>query len=389
MNKIVALLFEKILLNPVTSLKNRLFFSSVGLDLANLDGSFSKELYSFYKKMIDGDVGMVIIGNSSVSPVSKLHEKGLAIYNKTHAEALRSIISYAEMNNALLVVQLQHYGAQGSSQQTGLPLFSPSGRHCKSMSKKYPDDKVTEMTLGNIIQVIDEFANAATLVKEVGGKAIQIQAGNGYLLSSFLSPYTNKRSDDYGGNEENRGRLLIEVIEEIKRRTNNELMIFVRLGIDDCFDENIGLKPQHMEYIVGKLESLGVTGVECSMCIGETFHRFLRGYDENIKKRLFDGAGLIKTFTSTMNVGCTGLVNSIQNAEYLIKKYRLDYIGMARGLLANPNLIPEYRANIIGDSCRFDGYCFRDKSNPDLDRVYCCVNPDYLRDSKIKYGDIQ
>lgn len=378
-------LFDGLQVNKNITLKNRLFFSSVGLDLATEDGLFSDALYSFYKDMIDGGMGMVKIGNSTVSPTSRLHAAGLALYNSKHAKALEPIINYAAEKDVLLVIQLQHYGSQGSTKHTGVPLLSPSGQYCKKMTRKFPDDTIMAMSLESVRQVINEFAIAAMLVKQAGGKAIQIQAGNGYLISSFLSPYTNHRCDDYGGNDRNRGRILIEIIQEIQLRTNNELAIFVRLGIDDCFDEDIGQKPEFMRCIVEEMEKLGVAGIECSICIGETFGRFLNGYDQSIKNRLFEGAMLIKSFTSTIPVGCTGLVRSIDDAGSLLQQYKLDYIGMARGLLADPKLLPKYNANVPGNVCRFDGYCFRDKSNPELDRVYCCVNPDYLRNPLIKY----
>ncbi|MEW6484876.1 MAG: NADH:flavin oxidoreductase [Pseudomonadota bacterium] len=378
-------LFSGLQINQGIFLNNRLFFSSVGLDLANEDGSFSDELYSFYKNMIDGEMGMVNIGNSTVSPTSRLHATGLALYNSKHAKGLEPIISYAAQKNVLLVIQLQHYGAQGSSRRTGTPLLSPSGQHCKKMARKFPDDAVAVMSQEQITDVINDFAHAATLVKKAGGKAVQIQAGNGYLISSFLSPYTNHRDDEYGGSDKNRGRILFEIINEIQLRTNNELTVFVRLGIDDCFDEDVGQKPHFMKFIVQELERLGVAGIECSLCIGETFNRFLNGYDQSIKNRLFEGSKLIKTYTTKIPVGCTGLVSSIDDAESLLKQYKLDYIGMARALLADPKLLPKYKENIQGHICRFDGYCFRDKSNPELDRVYCCVNPEYLRNPLIKY----
>lgn len=378
-------LFDGLQINQKIHLKNRLFFSSVGLDLANEDGNFSDQLYSFYKNMIDGEMGMVTIGNSTVSPTSRLHATGLALYNSEHAKALKPIIDYAAQKNVLLVIQLQHYGAQGSSLCTGVPLLSPSGQRCKNMARKFPGEAVVVMSREHIRHVVNDFAHAATLVKQAGGKAVQIQAANGYLLSSFLSPYTNQRDDEYGGSDMNRARILFEIIREIQLRTKNELEIFVRLGIDDCFDEDMGQKPQLMKLIVQRLEKLGVAGIECSICIGETFNRFLSGYDQAIKNRLFEGARLIKTYASTIPVGCTGLVRTIDDAESLLQHYKLDYIGMARALLADPMLLPKYNKNVQGHVCRFDGYCFRDKSNPNLDRVYCCVNPDYLRNPLIKY----
>ncbi|OCG21769.1 oxidoreductase [Gilliamella sp. App4-10] len=367
------------------SIKNRLFLSSIGLDLANHSGECSDELINFYKKIIDGGVGMIKIGNSTVSPFSHLHERGLALYELKHAQALKPIFEYAHEKNALVVVQLQHYGAQGSSKYTGCPLLSPSGQFCQKMKKKFPEDSVIAMSSNDIETVIEEFAHSAWLVQQAGGKAIQIQAANGYLISSFLSPYTNKRVDDYGGTPQKRSLILIKIIKAIQAKTNNNLSIFVRLGIDDCFDNGEGQKPEYLQEVIRDLEQLNIDGIECSMCVGETFHRFLSGYHQDIKDRIFSGASIIKSFTTKIPVGCTGLVSSIADAEELLQRYKIDYIGMSRALFADPRLLPKFFENSKVNACRFDGFCFQDKSNPKLDQVYCCVNPDYLRDPQTKY----
>lgn len=367
------------------SIKNRLFLSSIGLDLATPSGECSGELINFYKKIIDGGVGMIKIGNSTVSPSSRLHERGLALYELKHAQALKPIFEYAQEKNTLVVVQLQHYGAQGSSKYTGSPLLSPSGQFCPKMKKKFPDDRVIAMSLNDIETVIEEFAHSAWLVQQAGGKAIQIQAANGYLISSFLSPYTNKRGDDYGGDPQKRSLILMQIIKAIQLKTNNDLSIFVRLGIDDCFDNGEGQKPEYLQEVIHDLEQLNIDGIECSMCVGETFNRFFNGYHQEIKDRIFSGASIIKSFTTKIPIGCTGLVSSIADAEDLLQKNKIDYIGMSRALFADPRLLPKFYEKSKVNACRFDGFCFQDKSNPKLDQVYCCVNPDYLRDPQIKY----
>ncbi|MEO4091748.1 NADH:flavin oxidoreductase [Acinetobacter pittii] len=365
--------------------KNRIFLSSIGLDLADEDGKCSVELVDFYKKIIDGSVGMVKIGNATVSSSSRLHKRGLGLFTLEHVNALKPIIDYGNEKNSLIVIQLQHYGAQGSSQYTSSPLLSPSGKSCSRMMNKFPHDQVIEMTTNDIENVINEFIYAAWLVYQAGGKAIQIQAANGYLISSFLSPYTNQRTDEYGGSPQKRGLILKKIIEGINIKTKGKLHIFVRLGIDDGFDNDIGQKPEYLQSLIKELENLNVSGIECSICIGETFHKFLQGFNLKIKQRLFAGARTIKSYTKKIPVGCTGLVTSIEDAENLLKEYNLDYIGMARALFADPQLLNKFYQKIPVNHCKFEGFCFRDKSNPILDRVYCCVNPDYLRNSEIKY----
>lgn len=361
------------------NLPNRIFFASMGLGMANSNGGFSQDLLNFYSDIMDGGCNLSFLANASVSPSSRLGKGGLCLYNEEQADSLIPIFNLANTKNCIVGVQLQHYGGQGSV-INDFPLLTPSGTSCKKYSNQNQSHNIKAMDQNEINEVINQFANSAELAMNAGAKLIQLQASNGYLLSSFLSPYTNSRNDIYGGSEENRARLLLEVIAAISKRTKDQLTITVRLGIDDRLGKD-GLQPHLLIKTVRLLEQAGIGAIECSMCINETFKDFLK-YSKEMDEYLCSGVKLIKSKTS-LPVGFAGFVDSLDKAERLITEGVADFIGMTRALFADNELISKTLAgkdNLI-DRCLWDGNCFKDKSNPNFGRVYCCVNPKYLRPS--------
>jgi 2,4-dienoyl-CoA reductase-like NADH-dependent reductase (Old Yellow Enzyme family) len=365
-------------------LKNRVYLAPIGLDMADDGGGMSDELAQFYRDVVDGGSAMVVLGNSSIDPSTRLHKRGLCLHDEAHARRLAPLIAYGAARDCPIVIQLQHYGAQGSSRFTGLPLLAPS------MPKKQPQRRSGEYRTLRIMDVHDiaavrrQFANAARLAQSAGAEMIQLQASNGYLLGSFLSPYTNRREDAYGGSAIRRARFLLEVVDDIQVTTRGGVDISVRLGIDDCLGSE-GQEPHLLGGVVRALERVGVAAIMCSMTIGETFHHLIQPTPE-MRRRLIEGVRHIRAHTSAP-VGFAGFTATIAQAETLLAERTADLIGMTRAIFADNDIVAKSLAghqNAV-HACDYDGNCFRDKTNPALDRVYCCVNPKYKRPAHIRY----
>jgi len=337
---------------PDIHLKNRVYFAPMGIDAASPDGGFSDEMLGFYQGIVDGGCGMVILGNSAIDASTRLQERGLCLYNESQAEALRPIIEYGRSNDCEIVVQLQHYGAQGGCQLTNEPVLSPSGVACRRMAKT-PGYRVKTMLISDIEAVRQQFIRAARLAKHAGARLVQLQASNGYLL---------------GGDSSRRLKLLIEVISDILNDVA-DLHVSVRIGIDDCVEQG-GQTPDQIASVIHQLEDAGALIHKTS----ESEHR------------LHDGVRMIRNATE-LPLGFAGFVNDLDAAERAMDDVGVDLVGMTRALFADNDLVRktiEGQANQI-NGCLYDGNCFKDKSNPSLDRVYCCVNPKYKRPASIQY----
>lgn len=374
--------FERIL-SPLKvrghQLKNRLFFAPMGLDLANRDGTFSEDMTRFYSGIVDGGCGFVLLSNASVSPDSILQPNGLRLHNETQAASLQKIIRYAGQAGAHIGIQLQHYGGQGVTTYTrGKELLTPSGVACAALRKKDSRYRVRAMSEEDIETVKMQFINSARLAEQAGAKLIQLQASNGYLLGSFQSPATNLRTDKYGGNAIARGRFLLEVITGIRRHISHETMLSLRLGVDDYIGEE-GTQPHDFEALVPLYQQAGVDFFEISICTADTFS-VMSGDSPEVSARMQAASRVIKRY-SNVPVGFAGLVKSIEQAEEILRSDTADFVGMARALFADNELLLktiEGRQEEI-NWCLWDGKCFKDKHNPRYQRVYCCVNPKYKR----------
>ncbi|MBB5409776.1 2,4-dienoyl-CoA reductase-like NADH-dependent reductase (Old Yellow Enzyme family) [Paraburkholderia sp. HC6.4b] len=374
---------ESISLGRRLRLKNRLYFAPMGIDAAEHSGCASSELINFYEGIIAGGAGMVVLGNASIDSNTRLQVRGLCLHDDAHMAALRPLFVKGRRQQCEVVVQLQHYGAQGNTALSGGVLLSPSGVPCARAQGKDPGYRTVEMTLSNIATVRRQFVTAAGRAQLAGARMVQLQASNGYLLSSFISPYTNRRTDAYGGDPGRRMRLLCEVIADI-RHAYPAMEVSVRLGIDDGLPEG-GQRPELIAPQLAMLDQLDVAAIELSMTVGETFHQLLQPSD-SVRARLANGIRVIRAATR-LPLGFAGFVADLADAEKARAELGVDLVGMSRALFADNELILKTLQGRDHEihRCRFDGNCFKDKSNAALDRVYCCVNPRYRRPSHIRY----
>jgi len=358
---------------------SRLFFAPMGIDMANHDGSFSEGLREFYAGIADGGCRFLVLSNATVSRDSILQPRGLRMYEEKHAASVASFIAECRAKDVLVGVQLQHYGGQAiTTYVRGQALLTPSAVPTNSFRKVDPRYRVRAMTTDDIATVKRQFVDAARLCVSAGARLIQLQASNGYLLSSFLSPNTNRRDDGYGGGPRERARMLIELVGELRAAVGADTILSVRLGVDDCIGPE-GSVAEDFETVIPLLEAAGVDLLEVSICTSDTFKK-LNDNSQGMDLYLREQVRKIRSY-SQVPVGFAGFVDSLATAEALVADGSADMVGMARAIFADNELINKTlqgREHEI-HRCLWDGKCFKDKANPKYSRVYCCVNPKYLR----------
>jgi 2,4-dienoyl-CoA reductase-like NADH-dependent reductase (Old Yellow Enzyme family) len=234
------------------------------------------------------------------------------------------------------------------------------------------------MSVDDIVMVQQQFADAARLCRDTGARLVQLQASNGYLLSSFLSPHTNQRIDLYGGDAIARARMVIETVQAVRVALGDDVVLSLRLGIDDGLGES-GTQPADLAEVIPLLEDAGVDMIEASFYVADTFHK-LAGRTPEMLAKLYAQVAEVRSYCR-VPLGFAGFVDGLPACEALLTDGVADMVGMARALFADNDLILktiEHRDAEI-HHCLWDGKCFKDKYNPRFDRVYCCVNPRYLR----------
>jgi 2,4-dienoyl-CoA reductase-like NADH-dependent reductase (Old Yellow Enzyme family) len=373
-------LFEPIKINNI-EFKNRIYFPPFGVDLADEEGNATDELIDFYVDIAKSGCGLVILSNASVSFDSQLNKNGLKIFSKSHMTSLKNLVKKLRSYDVKVGIALHHYGRQGVTSDKCKAVLAPSSIPCSSTMRKDPNYKIKEMTLEDIERVKNDYKRAVEISAEADFDVVMLQASGGYLLNNFLSSYTNLRNDEYGGSEENRSRFLVEIIESARNILKDNKALFLRLGVDDCLEDNKGLKPIDFNNLIPKFEKYGVDVFTVALGIAENVSKIYSWSNENANY-IRNTTKIIKSY-SRVPIGFEGFTDSLEIGEELIVGGISDFVGVGRALFADNELIYKLlndKKNI--NKCKWDLNCLRDKKNSEFNRVYCCVNPKYKRPEK-------
>ncbi|CAN7625307.1 FAD-dependent oxidoreductase [Phenylobacterium sp. LjRoot219] len=237
-------------------LKNRLFQTAMGTNLAHHDGTISEESIAFYAARAAGGAALVTMGAVGVAyPRGQVQAGQVGISDDRFLPGLKRMTDAIHRNGGRISAQLHHGGTSAvCDMAAGRPIPVPSMPQPQASSGKsvkdsmFPEEKALsplphsfppivfkEMDDGDIADLIENFADAATRAVEAGFDAIELHAAHTYLLHSFISPAENRRTDKYGGSAENRARLMKEVIEAIRARVGRAFPVLCKLNAAEFF----------------------------------------------------------------------------------------------------------------------------------------------------------
>jgi 2,4-dienoyl-CoA reductase-like NADH-dependent reductase (Old Yellow Enzyme family) len=269
-------LFEKTAIKSM-ELKNRLVRSATVERMCDDGGLPTQDLFGLYGRLAKGGVGLIITGMTYVSTDGKTFSTGSAgIDTDESVAAWRALTDHVHGlgTGVKIAMQIAHGGRQTSRAATGTHPIAPS-------AVKDASSFVTprEMTEDDIERTVEAFARAAKRVKESGFDAVQIHGGHGYLVNEFLSPYTNRRTDRWGGSLENRMRFVTEIYTRSRKLVGNDFPILIKISAYDHMIKK-GKKGVAIDEAVRTAEALaamGIDGIEVSCGIAEDGMSTLRG----------------------------------------------------------------------------------------------------------------
>lgn len=282
-----------------------------------------------------GGAGLVISEATAVAPEGRITGDDLGIWKDEHVAGLKQITAFLEEQGSVPGIQLAHAGRKASTtspwkggefvseEDGGWQTVAPSAI---AFNEENPSPSALDSD--GIKKLIADFREAAKRALEAGFKVAEIHAAHGYLLHQFLSPLSNKRTDDYGGSFENRSRLVLEVTGAVRSVWPEELPLFVRISATDWVDG--GWNEDESVRLAKLLKENGVDLIDCSSG-GLVPHaqipvkkKYQVGFAERIKAE-----GDILT-------GAVGLITEPEEAEEILSKGQADLILLARELLRNP-----------------------------------------------------
>lgn len=254
-------LFDPLALPNGSTIPNRIAKAAMEENMADADHAPSEHLLRLYQAWAEGGAGLLISGNVMVDSRAMTGPGGVVLEDDTHLARFERWARVGRAKGAQFWLQINHPGRQMQA-NLGQPTWAPSAVALElgNLSKRFATPLA--MTEPMIAEVIQRFANTAQLAERAGFNGVQIHAAHGYLLSQFLSPLSNQRSDQWGGTLENRARLLLEIVKAVRAVVSPSFAVAVKLNSADF--QRGGFSAEDAQQVVRLLDGLGVDLVELS-----------------------------------------------------------------------------------------------------------------------------
>ena len=344
-------LFETTTLKNL-ELDNRFVRSATWLGMAGQDGACTPRLIDVMTKLAQGGLGLILTGYASVLREGQSVPWQIGCYDDRLLPGLTEMTQSVHKAGGKIVLQIAHGGVFSSSELTGAEPLGPSAMP----TEQGPLGRA--MTEREIQDTVDAFASAAARAVQAGFDGVQIHAAHGYLLSQFLSPFFNQRTDAYGGSLENRARLLMQVVERVRKVVGKRYPILVKLNSEDCLEG--GLTNKEMLSVCTMLQTAGIDAIEMS---GGT----ILGLVMNKPEISFSPVGdrqpywrqAAEQYKSKIDLPLilVGGIRSCEMARELIESGVADYISLCRPLIREPGLVNRWKE---GDTSKAD--CISDNA---------------------------
>lgn len=346
----MANLFEKTTLKNI-QLRNRFVRSATWEGMADEQGAPTDELIRLMEDLAKGEIGLIITGHAYVSPEGQASARQMGVHDKELLPKLARMAEAVHAAEGSIAIQLAHAGAYGITQEGRIGpsvIKGLDGKDCQAMSR---DD---------IRRVVTSFAEGALLAKRAGFDAVQIHAAHGYLLSQFLSPYYNRREDEYGGSLENRVRIVLEVLTQIRQAVGEDFAVLIKLNSDDFIEG--GLTVADFLEVAELLEKAGIDAIEIS---GGTiwgpsrYHAVRSGSEARERETYYRAAARLCKALVQVPVMLVGGIRSLDVAEKLLAEGAADYLALCRPLIREPDLIKRWSSGDREPSgCQSENACF-------------------------------
>ncbi|MDO5115185.1 MAG: NADH:flavin oxidoreductase [Synergistaceae bacterium] len=300
--------------------KNRLIRAATG-DVHAVGGHYTERDFENYERLAAGGVGTIISGFAYAADYPLSPESGmLGIYDDSFISEYRRLTEMTRRYDTKLLLQLVHCGSYTYAGDD-VRVIAPSAV-ANLVSGRLPE----AMSREDIGRVQCAFAEAAERAWLAGFDGVELHAGHGFLLSEFLTPYYNRRDDEYGGSDENRARMLFECCRRIRESTGADFPVFVKLNCQDGFDG--GITPEGFLAACRGLKQSGASAVEVSGA----------WYTMKRRRPYFLAETELAAEASGLPAILVGGVRGAEEIEGILNSSKVEYFAMSRPFIAEPEL---------------------------------------------------
>ncbi len=331
-------IFEPLTIRRMT-MKNRIMMTPMGTNYGEQSGEMSFLHINYYEQRAKGGTGLIMVENASVdSPEGSNGTTQLRIDHDNYLPRLFKLTETIHKHGTCIGIQINHAGASAQSARTNMQPVSAS-----DVPSKAGGEIPRPLAKDEILRIVKKYGEAAKRAQVAGFDCVEIHAGHSYLLSQFLSPTTNKRTDEFGGSAENRARFAKLVVEEVRKQVGPFFPIFVRISADEKAEGGNTLEDT-LDYLQYFQEEVDVFDVSCGLNSSLQYQ-----IDANY---LPDGwrSYMAKAVKERYGKPCvtTGNIRDPKVANDILEKGDADIIGMGRGLIADPEWVNKVD---FGDVC--------------------------------------
>lgn len=357
-------------------IKNRLAVSPMVTNYCELDGKATDRFIAYHEEKARGGWGLILTENYAITPDARGFSQVAGLYEDAQIAGHARVADAVHKHGAKIVAQMVHAGRQTNHRiNTGVQVVAPSAIPC-------PDNQELPhaLTVAEIRQLVSRFGDTALRIKKAGFDGVEIHGGHGYLIAEFLSPYVNKRVDEYGGILANRLRFPREIIQDVRAKVGPDFPIFFRISSHEGMPG--GRKLQDTRAIVMMLEEWGVDAIDITAGTygdGFTVPSMAEEHAWNV-----DSAAEIKKVVS-IPVMIVGRINDPILAESILRSGMADIVAMGRASLADPHLPNKAREGAFETIRQCIGCLQGCLGFLGLDRPICClVNPELGHEGELQ-----
>ncbi len=344
---------------------NRMVMPPMATNYAEADGSVSDRQIAYYRERARGGVGYITFEHTAVLQQGKAAVRMAMISSDEHVPSFKRLADAVHQEGGRIVIQVNHGGRATTSAFTGMPLAAPS-----AIADPTRTEVPEAMSAEAIRALIDAYAKAAQRVKAAGADGIEVHMAHGYLLNQFLSPFSNTRTDEFGGSPEKRMQVPLEVLRTVRKAVGAAFPVLCRISADEYVPG--GLTLADSQQIAKALEANGADAIDVSAAVPAS------GYMPQPPYYLPDGvfghlAAGIKSVVK-VPVIAVGRVRTAALANMFLEDGKADFVACGRALIADPHVPAKVRAGSESDvipciSCNRCIQSFREGN------MQCAVNP--------------
>lgn len=362
-------------------MSNRVVMMPMGSDFAEHDGGLSDEHIKYYELRARGGTGLIIVENICVKyPEGSNGTTQLRIDKDCYIPRLFTLTEACHRHGACVGIQLNHAGASAMSERTGMQPVSSS-----TVPSKPGGETPRPLTRDELDGIAKDYANAAKRAVNAGFDLVEIHAGHSYLISQFLSPAMNKRTDEFGGCAKNRARFCRMVIDEVRAAVGPMIPISLRLSVDELVEGGNTVEDclEYLEYLNDEVDIFDTSAALNPSIQYQIDANYLEdGWRSYMAKAVRD-----KFNKPTIAIGN---IRNPQVAEDILARGDADLIGMGRGLIADPDWCNKAKYGNVCDirkciSCNVGCVGNRVGGNKPL---RCTINPDLIHGEAYKKQNI-